>query len=105
MNFGSGVLRYDWPLVDVPPTCVCGDIFTVDHAIICKRGGFVIQRHNEVRDLEAELLSTACSDVEIEPVLQDVCAEQLNRGANKAQDSRLEIHARYFFGAPTINIL
>lgn len=53
-------------------------MFTVDHAIICKRGGFVIQRHNELRDLEAELLRTVFSDVAIEPVLQDVSGEQLS---------------------------
>ena len=35
--------------------------------MICKRGGFIIQRHNELRDLEAELL---CYDVEVEPGLQ-----------------------------------
>ena len=39
--------------------------------MICKRGGFVIQRHNELRDLQADLLSTVCSDVEVEPVLQE----------------------------------
>ena len=48
--------------------CVCGVHFTVDHAMICKRGGFIIQRHNELRDLEGELLKTVCYDVEVEPV-------------------------------------
>ena len=65
--------------------------------MICKRGGFVIQRHNELRDLEAEILRTVCSDVEAEPVLQDINGEQLSRGANKAQDARLDIHARGFW--------
>ena len=41
---------------DIPSVCVCGDHFNVDHAMICKRDGFVIQRHNELRDLEAEIL-------------------------------------------------
>ena len=45
-------LRYDWPFRDIPSVCACGGNFTVDHAMICKRGGFVIQRHNELRDLE-----------------------------------------------------
>ena len=62
--------------------------------MVSKRGGFVIQRHNELRDLEAELLRTVCSDVEIEPVLQDINGERLNRGANKAPYARLDIHAR-----------
>ena len=68
-------LRYDWPVDDISSTCVCGDIFPVDHAMICKRGGFITQRHNELRDLEADLLSMVCSDVEIEPVLQDISGE------------------------------
>ena len=90
-------LRYDWSVDDTPSTCACEDIFTVDHTMICKCGGFVIQRHNELRDIEAEFLSTVFSNVEIEPVLQDNCGEQLNRGANKAQDARLDIHVRGFW--------
>ena len=90
-------LHYDWPVDDIPSTCVCGDIFTVDHAMICKRGGFVTQRHNELKDLEADLLTMVCSDVEIEPVLQDISGEQLGRGSNRALDARLDIHARGFW--------
>ena len=90
-------LRYDWPVDDIPSTCVCGDAFTVDHAMICKRGGFVTQRHNELRDLEAELLNMVCTDVEIEPVLEDISGEQLGRGSNRAPDARLDIHARGFW--------
>ena len=65
--------------------------------MICKLGGFITQRHNELRDLEAEFLSMVCSDVEIEPVLQDISGEHLNGGSNKAQDARLDIHARGFW--------
>ena len=91
-------LRYDWPVDDIPSTCVCGDAFTVDHAMICKRGEFVTQvRHNELRDLEAELLNMVCTDVEIEPVLQDILGEQLGRGSNRAPDARLDIHACRFW--------
>ena len=90
-------LRYDWPFDDIPSVCACGENFTVDHAMICKRGGFVIQRHNELRDLEADLLSMVCSDVEVEPVLQDITEEQLSRGSNRAQDARLDIRARGFW--------
>ena len=27
--------------------------FSVDHAVVCQRGSFIIQHHNELRDLEA----------------------------------------------------
>ena len=56
--------HYDWPIDDIPSICVCGDAFPVDrHAMISKLGGFVIMRHNELRDLEVELLNIVCSDV------------------------------------------
>ena len=58
--------------------CVCGARFTTDHAVICKRGRFIIQRHNKLRNLEAELLNTVCNDVEVEQVLQPVTGEDLN---------------------------
>lgn len=46
----------------------------------CRNGGFVIQRHDEIRDLEAALLSTVCNDVEIGPPLQQIAGEILNNG-------------------------
>ena len=50
--------------------------------------------HDLLRDPEVKFLSMVCSDVEIEPVLQDISGEQLKRGSNKAQDARLDIQAR-----------
>ena len=63
--------------------------------MVFQRGGFIIQRHNELRDLEAGML--CCNDVEEEPVLQKVTGETINHGANKAPDARLDIHARGFW--------
>ena len=77
--------------------CACGVQFSVDHAMVCQRGGFIIQRHNDLRDLEAEMLRMVCNDVKVEPVLQEVIGETLNHGANKAPDARLDIHARGFW--------
>ena len=54
----------------------------VDHAMVCKRGGFIIQRHNELRDLKADMLNLVCHDVQVEPVLQD---------------ARLDVHAHGFW--------
>ena len=62
-----------------------------------KKGGFIIPHHNELRDLEADLLSMVCSDVEIEPQLQDVTGEQLSSGSNLAKEARLDIHACGFW--------
>ena len=86
-------LRYDWEITDTPTICAYGDGFSVDHAMVCQRGGFIIQRHNELRDLKAGMLRMVCNDVEVEPVLQEVTGETLNHGANKAPDAPLDIHA------------
>ena len=90
-------LRYDWEINDIPSKSVCGERFDVNHAMICMKGGFVVQRHNELRDLEAELLNLVCKDVETEPVLQDITGEVLGRGANTSQEARVDIHARDFW--------
>ena len=87
----------DWEITDTPMICACGVQFSVDHAMVCQRGGFIIQRHNELLDLEAEMLRMVCNDVEVEPVFQEVTGETLNYGANKAPDARLDIHARGFW--------
>ena len=87
------ILRYDWEIADLPAMCICGDLFTVDHAMVCRHGGLIIQRHNEIRDLEAEMLHMVCTNVETEPVFQEIIGEELNRGANKAPDARLDVCA------------
>ena len=89
-------LRYDWDVPDMPSVWVCWDHFSVDYAMICKRGGFFMQRHNELRDLHAEMLRMVCNGVETEQVLQDITGEELNRGANTTPDARLDIAARGF---------
>ena len=90
-------LRYDWEIADKPSIFVRGDVFNVDHAMVCRRCGFIIQRHNELRDLGADMLSMVCNDVEIESVLQELTGESLLSRANRAPDARLDIHARGFW--------
>ena len=90
-------LQYDWEINDIPRECVCGERFNVIHAMICMKGGFVVQRHNELRDSGAELLNLVCKDVEAESVLQDITGEVLGRGANASQEARVDIHARGFW--------
>ena len=57
--------------------CVCGEEYSVEPAIICKRGGFAMQRHDQLRNLEAELLSSVCSEMEY--FLQEIFNEQLSK--------------------------
>ena len=37
-------LRCGWEITDTTMICACGDQFSVDHAMVCQRGGFIIQR-------------------------------------------------------------
>ena len=94
----EGIYRCNQVTVRLGNTiCACSDQFSVDHVMVCRRSGFIIQRHNELRDLEAEMLRMVCNDAEVEPVFQEVTGVTLNRGANKAPDDRLDIHARGFW--------
>lgn len=72
-------LRYDWHLNRFPDLCECGSKFTVEHALLCKKGGFVTLRHNKVRNITAKLLREVCKDVKVEPQLQPLTVNLLNR--------------------------
>ena len=56
----------------------------------------ITQHYNEQRDLGAKLLSSVCSDVEIEPIHRDILGEQLSRAFNRTPDARLDIHTGGF---------
>ena len=34
--------RYDCPIENSPTRCACGDLFDIDHAMLCRQGGFII---------------------------------------------------------------
>ena len=41
-EFRDGLhLRYGWTLLNTPGHCVCGAVFTADHAMICRHGGLM----------------------------------------------------------------
>ena len=89
---------YDLPLSDLPSHCVCGAAFSVNHALSCKRGGFVARRHNGVRDLLTTLLSRVCYNVEAEPKLIPLDNEQFRlQSTNRSPDARLDIKAGEFW--------
>ena len=91
-------VRYGWQMTRVPDDCVCGSKFSVEHALSCKKGGFVTLRHNEIRDVTTKLLNEVCKDVASEPVLQTLTGETFNNGtANKMDNARVDIKARRFW--------
>ena len=91
-------LRYGWALDRTPMTCVCGSKFDVNHALSCKRGGFVTLRHNEVRNITANLLNEVCNDVKIEPMLAELDGERIHETTgNRRREARLDVSAVSFW--------
>ena len=88
--------RYDWQIKKYPFHSSVGISSVLTYDMICRRSGFIIQRHNQLRDLEAEMLNDVCHDVDVEPVLQEFTGEVLPRGSTRAPDAGLDIHARGF---------
>ena len=78
-------LRYGWPLSDLPSKCECGLSFNVDHVMICQKGGFPTLRHNEIRNITADLLREVSTDVTIEPVLRPLDGEQFAHRTKPSQ--------------------
>ena len=91
-----------WPydMVGPHPNCLPNVIVaTVEHALSCARGGLPTIRHNEIRDLTANLLTEVCNDVRIEPELQAVTTEHLTGATANSQDgARLNISANGVWG-------
>ena len=89
-------LRYGWPPSNLPS---CSNHFTVEHALSCAKGGFPSIRHNEIRDLTANLLTEVCSEVCIEPNLQPTTSDQLSGATTNSQDgARLDVSANGVWG-------
>ena len=65
-------LRYNKTVKNLPSKCPCGSTFTVTHALNCHLGGFINARHDNIRDVECNLLKSVIHDVEREPSLQPV---------------------------------
>ena len=95
--FDAICIRYRWQMSYMPSTCACGHPFSVDHALNCKIGGFIHQRHDDIRDFFAKLLSEVCKDVRVEPPLQPLTGERLQDRANSSDDARLDVSARSFW--------
>ena len=87
-----------WKISELPVTCPCGSRCDTQHSMICKKGGFVTIRHNDLRDLTAKILSEVCYDTEIEPKLVPLRGEDLShRTANRSNEARIDVRAPGFW--------
>ena len=88
-------LRYNWPLSRMPSKCVCGANFDLSHAFTCKKGEFVSNWHNDIRNITTNLLNEVCKDVCVEPALAPLSGESIiPKSANTSAEARLDISAR-----------
>ena len=93
-------LRYGWSPKNLPVSCVCGRSNNIEHALSCPNGAFPTIRHNDIRDLTAELMSEVCHDVSTVPPLQHLSGESPSlRTANQDDGARLDIKASGFWGS------
>ena len=96
-------IRYGWELSRIPETCECSAKFNLQHAVSCKKGGFISIRHNNIRNVTATLLKEVCKDVRIEPSLQPLTGEEFQEATAKLTDeARCDISARVFWSADQV---
>ena len=74
--------------------CVCRDSFNLQHALFCLKGGLVITRHNELRNLTAKILGEVCKNVVIESLLTPLMGEELPKSSNTSNQTRADVSAR-----------
>ena len=91
-------LRYSWRLNNLPARCACGDSMSVNHALVCHKGGYTIFRHNAAHDLMETLLREVCPSTLAKPPLQPLSGEGLELlTVNRNQETRLDIKALGFW--------
>ena len=66
----------------------------MQHALSCPKGGLVITRHNELRNLTAEMLDQVCKNVAIEPLLTPLMGEELPKSSNTSNQARADVIAK-----------
>ena len=69
----------------------------MDHALQCQTGGYVIKRHNRIRDMLANFLDDVAHGVHTEPSLQPLSGKQLPEGSNLSDEARVDVAARGFW--------
>ena len=91
-------IRYGWQLPRTPSNCECGSPFSLNHALSCKKGGFISLPHNHLRNFFAKTMKEVCHDVQIEPPLQPlVGVENFPASSVKSDEARLDVSARGFW--------
>ena len=92
-------LRMGWTPSDLPKKCQCGTSFEVSHALSCPLGGFPTHRHDETRDLLADVMTEVGNSVAIEPTLTPVEGRVFQQSTTTTEpNARLDIVAGGIWG-------
>ena len=63
-----------------------------------KKASFIYKRHNNLRNLTANMMSEVCKDTEVEPKLTPLSGEELHsRTSNSSNEARVDIRTRGFW--------
>ena len=100
-QFRVGIaLRYTWEARNTPVTCPYGKEFGLTHALHCTNGGYTHLRHNEIRDVFANLIDDVCHNVQIEPKHQSLDGENFSSNSTTTDDDpRLDIKTNGLWGS------
>ena len=83
---------------NLPISCTCGSKFDIQRSMSCEKGGLIYIRHNDLRDLTANMMSEVCKDTGIEPKLTPLSGEELQgRTSNNSNKARTDIRTRGFW--------
>ena len=65
-------IRYKKLLLNIPPSCDgYGAPSCLDHFLVCRKGGLIIQRHNEIRNVIGDLAALVWGSVRREPIVKE----------------------------------
>ena len=83
---------------NLPTSCPCGSKFDIQHSMSCRKGDFLYIRHNDLRNLTANMMSEVCKDTKIKYKLTPLPGEELQgRTLNNSNVARVDIRTRGFW--------
>ena len=65
----------------------------MQHALLCRKERLVITKHNELRNLTAEMVREVCKNVVIEQLLTPLTREELLKSSNTSNQARADVSA------------
>ena len=86
-------MRYNVSLERLPTLCVCGGSFNLQHALSCPKEGLVTTRHNELKNLTAEILGEICKNMVIDPLLATWTGEEFSKFSNTSNQAIADVSA------------